>query len=272
MENPIAPIWDELKDRVSSVDLDFLKKCFRAYSSKAHVHNVMCDLALMKAISPPPQRVLDFGCGIGLQAFLLAQNGYEVYGLETVEDKSLDGFFKGKGETHIASREASMRNVWSIVKAKVNVDLRFYGGLKQPFTDGYFDVVFAYAVLEHIPPGDIPAVMGEISRTLKPGGFLYIFQLPRRTSYTEFIARRLRMESHPYLWDMKSIEVRLKEAGFSAVYSERVDMMLNHPYQVVNPLFPILKPLNNLLVHTPLSYFAHHLTVVARKTGARSCV
>ncbi|MBE0431832.1 class I SAM-dependent methyltransferase [candidate division WOR-3 bacterium] len=270
MENPIAPVWGELKDRVSSADLDFLKKCFRAYSSKAHIHNVLHDLDIMKEISPPPQRVLDFGCGIGLQSFLLSQNGYEVYGLETVEDKSLDGFFKGKGEAHISSREASMHNVWNIIKAKVDVDFRFYDGLKQPFADGYFDIVFSYAVLEHIPAGDIPAIISEIHRTLKPGGIFYIFQLPRCASYTEFIARKLGMESHPYLWDMRSMEVLLNEGGFSTVYSERVDMLLNHPYRIVNPLFPILRPLNNFLAHTPLSYFAHHLTVVARKTDIDS--
>jgi SAM-dependent methyltransferase len=265
MENPIASIWRELEEKVSSADLDFLRKCFRAYSSKAHINNVLHDLNVLAQISPPPQRVLDFGCGIGLQSFLLARNGYEVYGLETVEDKSLDGFFRGKAEAHILSREESMQSVWSIIRARAQVDFRLYDGLKQPFPDGYFDIVFSYAVLEHIPPDDLPAILHEIGRTLRSNGMLYIFQLPRRTSYTEFLARKLGMESHPFLWDLRHMTRLLNKTRFCVEYSEKVDMLFNHPFRIINPLFPMLRVLNNALVHTPLSYFAHHLTVVARR-------
>lgn len=264
MENPIAPIWIELKGKVSATDLDFLRKCFRAYSSRAHVYNVLHDLDLLKKLSPPPQKILDFGCGIGLQSFLLAKNGYEVFGLETVEDKSLDGFFRGKAESHIMTRDESMKSVWSVIQSRVPVDFKFYDGAQQPFPNRYFDVVFAYAVLEHIPPQELSRVLREIRRVLKPEGLLYVFQLPRRTSYTEFLARNMGMEAHPYLWNLRSIEKLLHDAGFQKIYSERVDMLFNHPYKIVNPLYTLLKPLNEFLVHTPLSYFAHHLTVVAR--------
>jgi SAM-dependent methyltransferase len=266
MENPIASVWTELKGKVSSADLDFLRKCFRAYSSKAHIHNVLHDLGIVIRMSPPPQKVLDFGCGIGLQSFLLSRNGYNVYGLETIEDKSLDGFFKGRAQSHIMTREESIKSVWSVIKAKVDVNFRFYNGLKQPFPDGFFDIIFSYAVLEHIPPNDLPAIIDEIARTLKPDGFFYIFQLPRRASYTECVARAMGMESHPYLWGLKSMEKLLNEAGLHVTYSEKVDMLFNHPYKMVNPLFPLLRPINGFLIRTPLSCFAHHLTVVARKT------
>jgi SAM-dependent methyltransferase len=266
VENPIATIWADLTEHATTADLDFLKKCFRAYSSKAHVNNVMHDLDLLRRLSPPPQRILDFGCGIGLQSFLLAKNGYDVYGLETTEDKSLDGFFKGKAESHIATRDESMKIVWSIIKRSAKADFRFYDGSVQPFSDRYFDVVFAYAVLEHIPPPDVPDILDEILRVLKPDGRFYVFQLPRRASYTEFLARKMGIESHPYLWDLKSMERLLKKAGFEVIYSERVDMLFNHPYKIINPLFSVMRPLNKLLVRTSLSYFAHHLTIVAGKT------
>lgn len=264
MVNPIAPIWAELKEKVSSTDLGFLKKCFRAYSSKAHVCNVLHDLDLLRRLSPPPRRILDFGCGIGLQSFLLAKGGYEVYGLETVEDKSLDGFFRGKAEFHIMTRDESMKSVWNVIQTKVAVDFRFYDGAKQPFSNRYFDIVFAYAVLEHIPPQELPRVLREIRRVLKLGGSFYVFQLPRRTSYTEFLARKIGMEAHPYLWNLRDMERLLRDAGFQTAYSERVDMLFNHPHRIVNPLFCLLKPLNEFLVHTPLSYFTHHLTIVAK--------
>lgn len=265
MKTPIDEVWDELKNAVSLEELDFLKKCFRAYSSKAHFTNVMHDLEILKKLSPPPQRILDFGCGIGLQTFLLANLDYLVYGLETVEDKSLDGFLKSKAESHKRSREESMKNVWNVIKNKQNVKFQFYDGKKIPFSDSFFDIVFTYAVIEHIPPDEVSNIIKEIKRTLKTNGLYYIFQLPQRTSYTEFIARKLGMESHPFLWDFQVIKKLLKKENFDIVFSEKADMLINHPHKIVNPLFAILRPLNKFLIHTPLSYFAHHLTIVSRK-------
>ncbi len=265
MKTPIDDLWHELRDAFPWEELNFLKKCFRAYSSKTHVANVTRDLEILKQLSPPPQTILDFGCGIGLQSFLLANIGYKVSGLETVEDKSLNGFLKGKSEFYKKTREESMESVWEIIKGKTNVEFQFYDGKKIPFPDECFDNVFTYAVMEHIPFDEIPNIIMEIKRVLKTHGAFYIFQLPQRTSYTEFIARKLGVESHEFLWEREVMEKLLHKKGFETIFSEKVDMFINHPYKIVNPLFPILQPLNAFLIHTPLSYFAHHLTIVSRK-------
>ena len=265
MKTPVSEIWDDVSKSVTLDELTFLRKCFRAYSSKAHIRNVMHDLEILKKLSPPSQRILDFGCGIGLQSFLLAKAGYQVIGLETVEDKSLDGFLKGKAESHIKSREESMENVWQVINKKTKINFKFYDGKKIPYQDGHFDIVFAYAVLEHIPPIEVPNIINEIHRVLRTNGLFYIFQLPQRTSYTEFIARKLGMESHEFLWDLKTVNSLLDKNGLRTIYSEKVDMLINHPYKIVNPLSPIIDPLNKFLSHTPLSYFAHHLTIISQK-------
>lgn len=266
MVDLIIDIWKELQKLMSAEELTFLRKCFRAYSSKAHLLNVMEDIKIFKKISPPPQKILDFGCGIGLQSYLLAKNGYEVYGLETVEDKSLDGFLKGKADEHKRTRDESMKNVWKLIKNKVNVRFQFYDGMHIPFADEYFDAVFTYAVIEHIPPEEVNDIIKEIRRILKRNGFFYIFQLPQRTSYTEFIARKLGMESHEYLWSYSSIKGLLNNLGFEVVFFERADMLINHPYQLVNPFYPVLQVLNKFLLHTPLSKFAHHMTIISKKS------
>ncbi len=265
MEVSIHDIWTALKNTSSLEELDFLKKCFRAYSSEAHIYNVTHDLGMVRKISPPPQTILDFGCGIGLQSYLLANIGYTVYGLETTDDKSLDGFLKGKAERHKITREESMKNVWKIIEHKTNVRFQFYDGKKIPFPDGHFDSVFTYAVLEHIPPDEIPNIVTEIQRVLKANGIFYIYQLPQRTSYTEFVARIIGLESHEFLWDYGRVEKLLKNKGLSIFFRDKVDLFINHPYRIVNPLFPIFRHLNKVLSSTPLSYFAHHLTVIARK-------
>lgn len=266
MEEKIGEIWDALKAKASVEELAFLRKCFRAYSSKGHLANVKSDLQFIRRMSPPPRRVLDFGCGIGLQSYLLAHAGYDVHGLETVEDKSLEGFLKGKAETHIKTRDESMKNVWDVIRARQKVEFRFYDGAVIPYRDGFFDAVVAYAVLEHIPPVEVPGLLREINRVLKKGGSFYIFQLPQRSSYTEFIARNLGLESHEYLWSPSKVRRSLEKGGFNVLMCEKADMLINHPYKLVNPVFSLLKMVNRVLIHTPLSYFAHHLTAIAKKS------
>lgn len=264
MQRSIAELWQELRSKVTLEDLAFLRKCFRAYSSRCHLANVEADLAVVKRNTPPPRCVLDFGCGIGLESYLLARMGYDVTGLETVEDKSLDGFLRGKAEAHIRSREESMRDVWAQINAHAGVRFQFYDGQTIPYPDSTFDVVFSYAVLEHIPPSEIPRIMAEIRRVLKPAGMFYVFQLPQRTSYTEFIARKMGMESHEYLWTFRRLE-QLLGNDFHIVHRARCDMLINHPHQIVNPFYPALRIANRVLLATPLAVFAHHLTLVARK-------
>ncbi len=265
MQRLISEIWGELQNLVSSEELAFLRKCFRAYSSKGHLNNVIDDLKILQRKSPPLQKILDFGCGIGLQSYLLANMGYNVIGLETVEDKSLDGFFKGKAEEHKRTRDESMKNVWRLIQNKVKVNFQFYDGMHIPFDNESFDIVFTYAVIEHIPPEELHNILKEIKRVLKKKGLFYIFQLPQKTSYTEFIARKLGMESHEYLWSYNSIKRLLNNLGFDIIFFERADMLINHPYQLINPIYPVLRVLNKFLLHTPLSKFAHHLTIISKK-------
>ena len=39
-----------------------------------------------------------------------------------------------------------------------------------PFEDGSFDAVFSYSVLQHLAKEDVPRVVAEIRRVLRPGG------------------------------------------------------------------------------------------------------
>lgn len=247
--------------------LDFLGKCVRAYSSKGHLWNNHRDLELVRELTPPPRRILDFGCGIGIQTYLLAEMGYRVTGLETVCDKSLAGFLKQKAQVHIETRDESMRAAWRIIKNRNRrVDFDVYDGVHLPYSSGTFDIAFSYAVLEHIPKPDVPGIVQGIYKVLKPGGVFYVFQLPQVYSYTEFLARRLNLEAHEFLWSFSEMDRVLESAGFKIFRQERADMLFNHPHQLVNPFFSMLRPVNRFLLATPLSEFCHHLSIVARKS------
>jgi SAM-dependent methyltransferase len=99
-------------------------------------------------------RVLDLGCGKGIQTQLLAARGADVFGV----DPSTKRFNAANGELK-----------WSKAKRKVRF---FCGTLEEAkLKDKSFDSVISFCVLEHIP--NLPEVLQEIHRILKDGGELH---------------------------------------------------------------------------------------------------
>jgi ubiquinone/menaquinone biosynthesis C-methylase UbiE len=98
--------------------------------------------------------VLDAGCGDGWYSARMHEKGAVVHGCD----------FSGKA--------ISFAN---IIVPKVT----FKAGslLNLPYEDNFFDVVFSFQVLEHIPPSDLPKAISEVHRVLKTGG-IFIPSVP----------------------------------------------------------------------------------------------
>ncbi|WP_236254386.1 class I SAM-dependent methyltransferase [Mucisphaera calidilacus] len=97
-------------------------------------------------------RVLDFGCGWGGESVWLAERGAEVTGCD----------ISASAIEH-AQRFAAERGV-------AGVDFALSDSTRLPFADDSFDAVFSTDVFEHVM--DLPAVLGELRRVLRPGGVL----------------------------------------------------------------------------------------------------
>ena len=95
-------------------------------------------------------KVLDLGCGPGIETKKLVGKGLSVYGLD-LSDKLLE--IARKNNPAVEFVQGDMRHL--------------------PYGDGQFDGVFAKASLLHIPKSDIPQVLAEISRVLKPKGVFH---------------------------------------------------------------------------------------------------
>lgn len=98
--------------------------------------------------------VLDFGCGPGNHLWFLAENGFDAHGVDT-------------SETAIALAKkavARVGNDFDRRKIKISND----DGL--PFDDGLFDVVIDRSSLGQNRASEIPGLVAEIHRVLKPGG------------------------------------------------------------------------------------------------------
>jgi SAM-dependent methyltransferase len=97
-----------------------------------------------------PLRILDVGCGTGLNAEHLAAKGHTVMGLDL---------------SPVAISKFRQKGFEGIV-----CDIEKEGGV--PFPSSSFDLVFASEVIEHV--ADTAAFLAELNRLVRPGGTLVL--------------------------------------------------------------------------------------------------
>jgi SAM-dependent methyltransferase len=112
------------------------------------------------------RRVLEIGVGLGTDLKQFARNGAQCFGVDITE-------------THL---QLTRRN---FELDGLDVDLRTADATKLPFPDGYFDCVYSFGVIHHIP--DVGAVLAEVSRVLKPGGVFQVAVYHRYSVHTAML-------------------------------------------------------------------------------------
>lgn len=123
----------------------------------------------LRLVDPGGLKILDAGSGNGGTSIAFTEAGAVVSGVEVSEEL-----------VDIARRFADANNA--------RPEFILYGGKKMPFGDNTFDAVLSISVLEHID--DPVNYLREISRVLKPGGYLYL----------AFPNRLWPRETHTLLW------------------------------------------------------------------------
>jgi SAM-dependent methyltransferase len=105
------------------------------------------DVASLTAGLPPGSWVADVGCGPGQQVRALREHGFRVVGLDLSHAQLRVGGLTG-------AARADMRRL--------------------PLRTGSVDAVCCQAALLHLPRGDVPGVLAEFGRAVRPGGRLYL--------------------------------------------------------------------------------------------------
>jgi SAM-dependent methyltransferase len=100
-------------------------------------------------------RILDLGCGGAHHLIFLAQEGFDYYGVDGSQE-SVDSAKSRLSEAGYASG--------TIAKATFDA---------LPYDGGFFDAVIDRGALTCNPGREIPALLDEAKRTLKPGGLVY---------------------------------------------------------------------------------------------------
>ncbi len=110
--------------------------------------------------------VLDLGSGSGRHVVYLAEQGFEVYGL----DNSPEGL--------------RLTEDW-LTRQQLAADLRL-GDMTEPlpYADNEFDALISVHVIHHADIATIKRLIGEIERVLKPGGLLFI-SVPKNRNQAE---------------------------------------------------------------------------------------
>jgi SAM-dependent methyltransferase len=99
--------------------------------------------------------VLDLGCGTGRHVLYLARSGFSVFGL----DNSPEGI--------------RLARQW-LEEEGLDADLQLQSMTERlPYEDRTFDAVISVQVIHHADIATIRDIVQEITRVLKPGGFLF---------------------------------------------------------------------------------------------------
>ena len=116
-------------------------------------------------------RVLEVGCGAGVDLARFAKGGAEATGVDIAE----------------SAIELARAN---FAQQGLRAELRVANGEALPFPDGTFDLVYAHGVVQYT--ADPRRLVGECRRVLKPGGRA-IFQVYNRVSWLNVLSKVMKV-------------------------------------------------------------------------------
>lgn len=167
--------------------------------------------ALFHLLTPPPARIVEFGCGVGWLATFLAQRGYEVYGLDISADAIA------------AARQAHL--------SRGLPNLHFgVGDYEDPPPAHDFDYAIFYGALHHAE--DERRAVQHAYAALRPGGAMIAFETD--DYYAQLPASRKAVEEfgvHEKNMSCTYIAELGRQAGFTR------HLILQRPHQILRSLY-----------------------------------
>lgn len=157
-------------------------------------------------------RLLEVGCGIGVDSIRLAECGFEVTAVDLAENA-----------IRVARKLAQSRGV--------TIDFQVGNAEELGFPEASFDAVYSFGVLHHTP--DIEKAVAEIRRVLRPGGTAHVM-LYHRYSLVNLVHRVLRLpyESPRDLKDHCPVVYTFSRRGVKRLFSQfsKVKLRAEYPF------------------------------------------
>lgn len=153
---------------------------------------------VLKKLIKKDDKVLDIGCALGILLSMLERDGYQSFGTDI---------------SHFAISEARKKTKAVLQISDVNQSF--------PYENNSFSAIFAIDIIEHL---NSPFKFAqEVRRVLKKGGLFFI-HTPNINSVFEKIYKKdwfgYKDKSHLYLFNRKSLQFLLQQAGFKIIVNE----------------------------------------------------
>ncbi len=157
-------------------------------------------------------RLLEVGCGIGIDTVMLARAGFDVTAIDLTE-----------AAVGVARQRAR--------RLELDIDYRVGNCEQLGFDDEAFDVVYSFGVIHHTP--DMQSAVGEIHRVLKPGGRAHIMIYSRFSLVNlVHVLGRVPYESPRNMKDHCPVVVRSSRRDAGRLFSafRRVSVHADYPF------------------------------------------
>ncbi len=193
-------------------------------------------------------QVLDIGCGAGFLTLALAERGFRVQAIDSVEAMI--------EQTHQHAKEAGLAEHISVGIGTITA---------LAFADASFDLVLAIGVIPWIGQGKGPAQLAiqEMKRITKPGGYI-LFTADNRLRFASWFDPLL----SPPLLDFKNwLKTQLERVGLRRQTAEKMGSYLHAPRFIDKTLaaFELAKLKSTTLGFGPFTFF--HGSLLTKKAG-----
>jgi len=261
MKPTIKIIYDLIHNLNQKKDQwSFLTSVEYMLQSDLYMDGMLDDAKQVARYFTSQMKILDFGTGSGIFAALLSERSKEkkIFALDTRQNKS-------QKDENFKNAMAEQIKLWRELKKNFPIFFQHYDGLNIPFPDHSFDIITAYAVIEHIAPEETNHVLRELKRILKPNGLLFVFKMPRKLAYTEHLLNNLGMPQHEILYGDSAIRKIWRERQWQVLRAWRSNLVPEFPGKITNYLYPCLKYLDRILSGSPLKILSHHNNFILKK-------
>lgn len=164
--------------------------------------------------------VLDLGCGLGAYHSGLEGKFRKLHGID-VSERSIE----------LAAARHSFVNYSS------------FDGLRLPYREGQFSLVFTVCVMHHVPPPQWTAFVAEMHRVIKPGGLALVFEHNPYNPATQYIVKTCDIDKDAVLLRPGKLRGLFTRAGFKDVHTRTIIS--------VPPAGQLLSSLDSMLGHLP---------------------
>lgn len=162
-------------------------------------HERVCARAAELLAPYAPRSLLDVGCGTGALTIALQR---------CHPDSQVIGVDPGEAMLEHARHKAHSQGM--------DIDFRVGYGQRLPVDDDAVDAVTISLALHHVPHDEVPDVLAETRRVLRPGGVLLVIEFAP-------VGRLARLLSlHPHGHGLAEYAAAFRDAGFTGVRAGRL--------------------------------------------------